>query len=258
MSTKDITIYISPANHHKSYAVKGRTEKEQMDKLAPILKRELEKFVGVNVILATVFSDAGDYVGRPEEAKKLGADYYIALHTNADEGSGKATGACVFYHPDYKVGKNIAKELVKNLDAIAPVKSNRATKPAIFAWSKSKWNFGELRVPAKYGICPVLIEHNFHSNLTVARWIINNLDEIAETDAASIAKVLGLKAKPIRGDANGDGKVNSMDASLILQHDANLITLEGENLKNADYNGDGKVTSLDASLVLRKDAGLID
>lgn len=58
------------------------------------------------------------------------------------------------------------------------------------------------------------------------------------------------------GDVNKDGKVTATDALLILQHNAGLKELTGDNFKYADVNGDGKVTTTDARLVLRKVAGL--
>ncbi len=60
------------------------------------------------------------------------------------------------------------------------------------------------------------------------------------------------------GDINGDGKINALDASVILQHDAKLITLFDEQLNYADVDGDGKVNALDASVILQYDARLID
>ncbi len=246
-------IYISPANHYKRYAIKGRTEKEEMERLAPLLIKELEKYEGIIPVMTTVFDEDEQFTGRPEEARDKNCDIYVALHTNA--GGGK--GACLFYHPAYELSKTLALELVASLNAICPIKSNRATQPAIYPWGPDKWNFGELRLPARYGIVPVLIEHEFHDTEDGAKWIINSLPEIAATDAAAIAKVLGAKKKDLKGDVDGDGKITPFDASLILKHDAGLIVLDAEAQKNADMDGDGKITPFDASQVLRKDAGLI-
>ena len=61
----------------------------------------------------------------------------------------------------------------------------------------------------------------------------------------------------VKGDVNGDGKANAIDASLVLQHDAGLITFTKLQEKAGDVNGDGKVNAIDASLILQFDAGLI-
>lgn len=251
-------IYLSPANHHKPYA-NGCTEKQQMEKLAIILKQKLEKYKNVTVFIASVFSPSGDYVGRPEEAKTLGASLYVALHTNAcglSSTGGTASGASGFYHADYKVSLDIAKAAVQNLNNLCPIKSNRAVNPAIFCWGKNYWNFGELRVPASYGIPPVLIEHEFHDRIDCANWIVNNLEQIAEADAKAIASVLELEKKVIAGDVNGDGTVNNLDAATVLKYDAGIINLTEEQLKRADFNKDGKVDNVDAAAILKHDAGL--
>ena len=59
------------------------------------------------------------------------------------------------------------------------------------------------------------------------------------------------------GDANCDGNVNALDAALMLQLGAGLITSLPCELA-ADVNGDGRVDPLDAALVLQFAAGLID
>ncbi len=252
MSRKDVKVYISPANHYKQYAIPGYNEKQQMDLLAPKLVEALKKYEGVTPIPATVFALSRDYQGRPEEAKKMGCDIYVALHSNG----GKGKGACLFYHPKFELSKKLALSIVAELNSICPIKSNRAVQPAIYPWSYNEWNFGEVREPANKGIVPVLIEHEFHDTVEGAQWIINNLDAIAEADARAIAATLGLKLKEVPGDVNGDGVANSLDAAQILKHDAGLAELTEEQLAKADANGDGKVNSLDAALVLKHDAGI--
>lgn len=58
------------------------------------------------------------------------------------------------------------------------------------------------------------------------------------------------------GDVNDDGRVNSIDANLVLQLDVGRIA-QLLNLASADTNRDGRVNSIDATLVLQKDAGLL-
>lgn len=245
---KPTRIYISPANHYKPYVIKGYTEKGEMDKLAPMLVKELNEYEGVEAILTKVYNPDRQYTGRPEEAKRLGCDVYIALHSNA--GGGK--GACLFYHPVYVLSKKLALGLVKELNRICPIKSNRAVQPAIYSWDRDAFNFGELRVPASYGIAPVLIEHEFHDTVEGATWIINNLPSIAKADARAIAAVLGAYKK---GDVNGDGEVDNVDALTILKYDAGLTELTEAQMKAADYNTDGSADNADALAILKKDIG---
>jgi len=59
-----------------------------------------------------------------------------------------------------------------------------------------------------------------------------------------------------RGDVNCDGRVNSVDAALVLQFVAGLRrSLLCE--ENADVNGDGRIDARDATLILQIDAGLL-
>jgi hypothetical protein len=58
------------------------------------------------------------------------------------------------------------------------------------------------------------------------------------------------------GDANCDGVVNPIDATVILQLTAGLVGSVGCP-ENADVNEDGQINSLDAALVLQFVAGLI-
>ena len=52
------------------------------------------------------------------------------------------------------------------------------------------------------------------------------------------------------GDVNGDGKVEAIDAVLVLRHILNP-RLSGTSLLAADYSGDGKIDAIDAVLILR-------
>jgi hypothetical protein len=60
-----------------------------------------------------------------------------------------------------------------------------------------------------------------------------------------------------RGDANCDGGTDSIDAVLVLQHNAGLLDALGCN-EDADVNGDGAINSVDATLILQFTARLID
>ena len=59
-----------------------------------------------------------------------------------------------------------------------------------------------------------------------------------------------------RGDVNGDGKISSKDARLVLRAAAKLEELFPEQIARADVTGDGKVNSRDARRILRAAAKL--
>ena len=55
------------------------------------------------------------------------------------------------------------------------------------------------------------------------------------------------------GDVNGDGKINTKDAALLLQYFVAIVNSIDEEV--ADVNNDGKVNSKDASMILQYCAG---
>lgn len=65
-------------------------------------------------------------------------------------------------------------------------------------------------------------------------------------------------ASPLYGDANGDGAVNTLDASWVLKYDVAKIELTDEQFLAADVNGDGYADNLDATYILEYVAELID
>ena len=58
------------------------------------------------------------------------------------------------------------------------------------------------------------------------------------------------------GDIDCSGLVNSIDAAIVLQHDAGLLGLPACDFKG-DMNQDGRINNIDAALILRHVAGLI-
>jgi hypothetical protein len=58
------------------------------------------------------------------------------------------------------------------------------------------------------------------------------------------------------GDADCNGVANAIDAALALQDNAGFADVECPS--GADVNGDGRIDSLDASLILQYTASLIN
>ena len=76
---------------------------------------------------------------------------------------------------------------------------------------------------------------------------------ISTTDKA-LKKVASFKygEKPdvVLGDVDGDGKIKTTDALLVLQHVSETITLEGNEFVAADVDKDGVIKTTDALLIL--------
>lgn len=77
---------------------------------------------------------------------------------------------------------------------------------------------------------------------------------ISTTDKA-LKKVASFKygEKPdvVLGDVDGDGKIKTTDALLVLQHVSETITLEGNEVVAADVDKDGVIKTTDALLILQ-------
>lgn len=58
-----------------------------------------------------------------------------------------------------------------------------------------------------------------------------------------------------KGDLNGDGQANAMDANIIKRILSGMVTPDVGQLNAADMNGDGKVNNVDANLVTRLVSG---
>lgn len=57
------------------------------------------------------------------------------------------------------------------------------------------------------------------------------------------------------GDVNNDGKVNAVDAQLVLKASVGKANLTDKQKKTADMNADGKVNAVDAQQILKRSVG---
>ena len=83
---------------------------------------------------------------------------------------------------------------------------------------------------------------------------MNGDKKITVADLEQLEEILALK---ITGDANGDGKISQEDVTVIQQHIAGLLKLEGKLLENADVNNDGKVNMEDVVYLQKLLASII-
>ncbi len=165
-------LYISPSKQPTNrYAVAGTNEQAQMEGLSRELVNQLKNYT-VDVKLATLTMGIGQS-GRPLEASKWNADFYLAVHSNAG-GGGTANGAEAYYHSKTPIGKTFGSNFLKRMEEVNP-RTSRRSKPLATADTM----FSEVREPYKKGIPAVLIEVDFHDNPTEARWIIDNKKAIA-------------------------------------------------------------------------------
>lgn len=186
-------IYLSPSNQPSNkYCVGNTNEKVQMEAVASKIKAILDSEYTCETVMATLSKGIG-YSERPLEAKQKGCNVYIAIHSNA--GSNTASGAICFYHPSQLKSKTLADAIVKELNAVCPVKSNRSSSVINGMNAFNGGGYGEIRSPYQHGLTPVLAETDFHDNPKTAQWIIDNKDAIAKAYVKAIVSALGISKK---------------------------------------------------------------
>lgn len=110
-------------------------------------------------------------------------DLHLAIHSNAapESLSGMLRGSDVYYYRDSTRGKRAAEIFANNLKLIYPEPNLVTTVPTT--------TLVELR---RTRTVAVLVEVAYHDNVDDANWIINNIEEIAENLALSVADYLGV------------------------------------------------------------------
>jgi N-acetylmuramoyl-L-alanine amidase len=193
MGTK--RIYLSPSNQPDNKYVVGNTnEKVEMEAVAAKIKQILDSEYECETVIATTNLTI-NASGRPKEAKDKGCDVYLAIHSNAG-GKGKASGAVAFYHPNSEGSKELARNIVRELNTICPLRSNRDTAVKNGMELYAGYGLAEVRNPNKIGITAVLAETDFHDNPAIAKWIIENKDIIARAYVDALVKTFEITKKP--------------------------------------------------------------
>lgn len=110
-------------------------------------------------------------------------DLHLAIHSNAapESLSGMLRGSDVYYFRDSTQGKRAAEIFANNLKLIYPNPNLVTAVPTT--------TLVELR---RTRAVAVLVEVAYHDNVDDANWIINNIEEIAENLAISVADYLGV------------------------------------------------------------------
>jgi N-acetylmuramoyl-L-alanine amidase len=190
-------IYLSPSNQPANrYVGIPTNEKVEMEVLASKVKAILDEEYDCETVVATKELSI-DAHGRPQEARGKGCDIYLALHSNAG-GGGKASGAVAFHHPDHADGQELARNIVKELNAVCPIPSNRGTSVKNGMALYEGYGLAEIRNPFRLSMVPVLAEVDFHDNPRTAKWIVENKDVIAKAFVNALVRTYRIPAKAAR------------------------------------------------------------
>lgn len=241
-------IYLSPAAHGNDRpcsAVPGCTENthanEYLNELIPYFdacgiawRRNGADQVGSQGVSRAV-----------RESNAWGADLHYVVHTNGSDGTARGSRPMVF---PAGAGRAWAETLAKWRRLIYPYPVTVKTNSELYEILQTN------------AVC-IYEELVFHDNPEDAGWLHANMRTLAAYTARAFCEIWGLPfVDPYRafGDVNGDGRVDSTDARLVLQAYAGKTTLDADAAAAGDVDGDGKVTSADARLILQKYAGKID
>ena len=88
-------------------------------------------------------------------------------------------------------------------------------------------------------------------------WDSDGIDIRSDMQITALYEKIPEQPEIIIGDLNGDGKVNTADAAIVLKFAAGIVTLDADMQKAGDCNHDGKVNTADATLILKYAAGMI-
>lgn len=168
--SKKVKIAVSPSDQYRNlYAYGDTNEGYQMHQVAEKLVEHLLR-CGVDV----VYLPSGYLSDRVRKANMAHVDGYIALHSNAFDGS--VQGIRVHCYPSdksRKFGKCIMAALATVYDG--STKSKIVETDSLY----------ELKYPFAPAILP---EIGFHDNVDDAEWIVNHVEQIAEALAKGICE----------------------------------------------------------------------
>ncbi len=176
-------VYLSPSTQDYNPYIIGGSEKYYMNKLADAM----EPYLASSGISYGRNDPNGNAAASVARANQENYRLYLALHSNAapEMYEGLLRGPDVYYYPTSSDGRRAAEIIANGLREIYPEPElvNTRTSTELLELRLS-------RAPAVY------LELAYHDNEQDARWIADNLDQIAENLVISIADFLGKAYYP--------------------------------------------------------------
>lgn len=178
MDAKDILIYLSPSSQPaNSYAAGNTNEQEQCRKIARAADKALKR-CGFSVICG----DSGTMYTRVAESNKRGSSLHVPIHSNGH--NKKTAGTRLMCSKKDGEGYKACKAIYAVLAPLTPGTSeNISAHPELYEIKNTK-------APCAY------IEVDFHDVASVAKWIIEHVEEIGEAIAKGICNYYGVTYKP--------------------------------------------------------------
>jgi hypothetical protein len=167
-----------------------------MWKLHLLLGEELEKR-GVEVIYTRAEQERDMALTQRGRAAK-GCDLFLSLHSNA---VGDEVNEEVDYPVSYVAIDGRADKIGSALAQCVERLMNTRQKGRIEKRTGSNGDYyGVLRGAAQVSVAALILEHSFHTNTEMTRWLLNydNLKRLATAEAEVIAQFFGIEEEEMR------------------------------------------------------------
>lgn len=168
-------IYLSPSDQFDNvYAYGNTNEAVQCRRIADALEQALKR---CGFLVRNNKTDGME--ARCEESDAWGADLHVPIHTNAFNKS--VTGTRIFCYSDKGEGNKASKAI---FNALAPVSPGESENVSV---NSSLYEVRFPNAPTAY------IEVDFHDVPAVAKWIIENVEQIGESICKGICNYFDVK-----------------------------------------------------------------
>lgn len=193
-------IYLSPSKQPGNIYATGTTNEEvQMTLLAEALHKKLQNYEVQSMISTydrtVVTLTHRGLPGRTAEAQDFDADLYLALHSNAAPPAqkGKAQGVQVYISSISAEADKLSRQLLAEIRKISPKLEGVPHHKNSYIVHGN--NYAEVRFPESVGITGVLLEVEFHDNVTLAQWIVDYIDPLADSILTALVNHYKLKKR---------------------------------------------------------------
>ena len=178
-------LFLSPSTQEYNPYVDGGNEEYYMNLVADAM----EPYLDASGIMYVRNDTAGTVKNSIARSNAGDYDFHLAIHSNASppQSAGRNRGVQVYYYSGSEKGRRAAEIIAENYKRIYPLPETVRTVA-----TTSLAELKGTRAPA------VLIETAFHDNPEDARWIRENIGEIAENLAQSTAQILGVPFEQLR------------------------------------------------------------
>ena len=247
-----VKICIDPGHskgQNRSPVVPEYIEGERMFVLGHLLKKELERYQDTQVLITREkVTDNPSLYERGSMAK--GCEVLVSLHSDAADikkAGGKDVDRSTAFYPISGKGKDLAEKLTATVASTMGLKQGGKIKTRVNGAGNADY-YGVIRHAVAAGSVGLIMEHGFHTNEAVCRWLLkdSNLEKLAKAEAEVLADYYGLKKKPGEEDEMRYNTLGDLKADKKFG-DAYLPTVEKLMAKGIlkGKGGDGDETILD-------------